>query len=85
MEDQLRSARYGDGRRSGTGSILDVTRSGDLFWRVTNFNIGYSAGRSSVEHSRAAARASSSSSGGVSRGFGGGGGSFSGSGGSSRF
>lgn len=84
MEDQLRSARYGQGRRYGTGSILDVTRSADLFWRVTNFNLGYSAGRSSVQHSRQAAR-SSSSGGGISRGYGGGGGSFSGSGGSSRF
>lgn len=84
MEDQLRSSRYGWGRRYGTGSILDVTRSADLFWSVANFNSGYSAGRRSVEHSRAAAARASSSSG-VSRGFGGGGGSFSGSGGSSRF
>jgi len=86
MRDKMREARYeysSRQRRRGTGSILDVTLPGDLFWRVQSYSAGYQAGRSSVQSDRNAA--SRSSSGGISHGYSGGGGSFSGSGGSSRF
>jgi len=87
MRDEMRRARNDETsrrRRSGTGSILDVTSPGDLYWRVQAYTAGYNAGRGSVESSRQAASRASSS-GGISHGYSGGGGSFSGSGGSSRF
>ncbi|MGO1318693.1 MAG: DUF5129 domain-containing protein [Galactobacter sp.] len=82
MREQMSSARYGQ-RRSGTGSILDVSGPANHFWRVAAYQMGYSAGHSRVESAHSAA-SSSSSSGGISGGYSGGG-SFSGSGGSSRF
>lgn len=82
MRRQMDTAREDrDVVRAG-GSILDVTSSANLFWRVNAYNIGYNSGINSVDSAREAA---SSSSGGVSSGYSGGGGSFSGSGGSSRF
>ncbi|WP_291279397.1 DUF5129 domain-containing protein [Galactobacter sp.] len=82
MREQMSSARYGQ-RRSGTGSILDVSGPANHFWRVAAYQMGYTAGHSRVESARSAA-SSSSRSGGFSGGYSGGG-SFSGSGGSSRF
>lgn len=84
MESQLRTARYDATRRSGVGSILDVTSPAALFWRMSAFNVGFASAQHHVESSRRQAAASRSS-GGISHGYGGGGGSFSGSGGSSRF
>lgn len=70
--------------RPRSGSILDTVYGPGQFWNPIAFNVGYSAGVSKVESSRAAASSSSFSSG-SSTGYGSSGGSFSGSGSSSHF